>query len=121
MRDEVFRVRSGPELGKQRSVFIEDEPHWLMLDVVRSRGYDRATKAGPRTVALQVSADNRELVWILEPGSLRPKALWVVSAAGRSELHDLYPQRQQRKRRTSPRGKTGPMPGFLPRLTTEES
>jgi hypothetical protein len=135
MRDEVFHV--GGQVGnKLRSIFIEDELYWLMVDVLRARGYHKAMSHGSRAVAEQVSADHREQVWILEAGTERPKAVWVVSAAGRRELADLYPRqtrtspvrRARRKRPTSAGSDCSPprkpMPGFLPLPTdddTEES
>lgn len=109
MRDEVFRI------GKSSSLFIEDEPYWLVQEVMQKRGYGYLVKSGTESTARLVSADNRERIWLLEPGRDRPRAAWAVNEAGRSELHEMYPRRtqvQRRRRRRSPLPTV--VPGFNP-------
>lgn len=95
MRDQVFH------LGKSRSLHLEDmdELYWLVVDVMRARGYGSLVKVGDAPTARLVSANNRERVWVLESDEDRPRARWAVNATGRGELHDLYPKRAGARRR----------------------
>ncbi|MGW3640483.1 hypothetical protein [Streptomyces sp. NPDC005143] len=117
MRDEVFR--SG------HALYIEDEPYWLLRDVMEKRGYGYLVKRDTNLTVTHVSPNNRERVWSLAVGEERPRAAWAVNAAGRSELHDRYPKRTLPRRRRVHARVTGsdcspprrPIPGFNQRPT----
>jgi len=118
MRDEVFRI-PGTAGSRGRTVELDGEVWWLLSDVLSLRGHSRQLARLPELLS-QLSEEDAECVWVLEPGLTRPSPRWVVNEQGRRIVHDLYPQKQGRKRRTAPPGASSRRPpGFQP-LPTED-
>ncbi|PWS52747.1 hypothetical protein DLE01_03080 [Streptomyces sp. FT05W] len=110
MRDEVFRVGPRTKKGERpRDVDLDGELWFLLMDLMLNKGQPRALSESP-SILRQIGPQLREYVWVLEPGHLRPMAVWVVNEAGRAHLAEVLPSREGRRRRAVARGATRSRP-----------